>query len=179
MYTFITGCLRIFCAVRTTPLHPSVTSSPLDHLFNFIRTRPWFESDITQTAFPFTASSVLRFHNHVTSSIHAAAIIRIIHYPDPHTVIFHCVICFLRSNLPCGILPSQPISHTVQAAFAFTFSIVFNTVVFRCIILHEYVPWSPYSPRCFCTYLAHLVTTITSAFPEFFQLLLWQFYHLV
>ena len=54
------------------------------------------------------------------------------HYtnPDPHTVIFHCVICFLRSNLPRVVLPSQPISHTVQAAFAFTFPIVFNAVVF-------------------------------------------------
>ena len=88
------------------------------------------------------------------------------HYtnPDPHTVTFHCVICFLRSNLPRGFLSSQPISHTVQAAF--------NTVVFRCVIRHECVPWSPYSPRCFCTYLVQLDTTIASARPEFFQLLL-------
>ena len=50
------------------------------------------------------------------------------HYtnPDPHSVIFHCVICFLRSNLLRGVLPSQPTFHTVQAAFAFTFLIVFN-----------------------------------------------------
>ena len=69
------------------------------------------------------------------------------HYtnPDPHRVIFHCVICF-RSNLPRGVLPSQPISHTVQAAFAFTFPIAFNAVVFRCIIRHarhECLVWSP------------------------------------
>ena len=92
--------------------------------------------------------------------------------PDPHTVIFHCVICFLRSNLQRRVLPSQPISHTVQAAFAFTFPIVFNTVIFRCVIRHECVPWSPSSPRCFCTYLTRLVTTIASAHSEFFQLLL-------
>ena len=68
------------------------------------------------------------------------------HYtnPDPHAVIFHCVICFLRSNLPPGVLPSQPISHTVQAAFAFIFPMVFNAVVFRCVIRHECVLWSPF-----------------------------------
>ena len=45
------------------------------------------------------------------------------HYtnPDPHTVIFHCVICFLGSNLPRRVLPSQPTFHTVQAAFTFRF----------------------------------------------------------
>ena len=97
------------------------------------------------------------------------------HYtnPDPHTVIFHCVICFLRRNLTRGVSPSQPTFHTVQAAFAFTFPIVFNAVVLRCVIRHarhERVLWSHKSPRCFCTYLAPLVTSIESARSEFFQL---------
>ena len=72
--------------------------------------------------------------------------------PDPYTVIIHCVICFLRNNLPRWVLPSQPTFYTVQATFAFTFPIVFNTVVFRCVIRHarhECVPWSPNSPRYF------------------------------
>ena len=172
MYTFITGCLRNFLYRFHTPLHRSVTSSRSDRLFSFIRTRPWFDSDITQRTFPFTASNALCLLIHVlTPSIHAAAIIRI-QTRIQFTVVFHCVICFLRSNLPRGVLPSQPISHRVQAAFAFTFPIVFNAVVFRYVIRHECVLWSPYSPRYLCTHLAHLVTTIASASPEFFQLLL-------
>ena len=126
MYTFITGCLRHFLCHAHTPLHPSVTSSQRDRLFSFIRTRPWFDSDITQRAFPFTASNALCLLMHVlTPSIHAAAIIR-----------FCCVI-----------------------------------IRFCCVIRHECVLWSPCSPGCLCPYLAHLVTTIASARPEFFQLM--------
>ena len=132
MYTFIRGCLRHFFCRADTPLHPSVTSSRRDRLFSFIRTRPWFDSDITQTAFPFTASYVLYLIYVLTPSIHAA------------------VTCFLRSNLPRGALPSRIISHIVQAVFAFTFPIVYDAVVFCCVIRHECVPWSPCSPRCPC-----------------------------
>ena len=103
MYTFITGCLHNFLCRSHTPLHPNVTSSRRDRLLFFIRTRPWFDSDNTQRAFPFTASNALCLLMHVlTPSIHAAVIIR------------YC-----------------------------------------CVIRHECVLWSPYSPRCFCTYLAH------------------------
>ena len=78
MYTFIRGCLRHFLCRSHAPLHPSVTSSRRDRLSSFIRTRPWFDPDITQTAFPFTASNVLYLLIYVlTPSIHAAAIIRV------------------------------------------------------------------------------------------------------
>ena len=77
MYTFIRGCLRHFFCRAHTPLHPSVTSSRPDRLLSFIRTRPWFDSDITQSAFPFTASNTLCLLTHVlTPSFQSVAIIR-------------------------------------------------------------------------------------------------------
>ena len=170
MYTFIRGCLRYFLCRANTPLHPSVTSSRHDRLFSFIsyktlvRFRHYSES-LSFHSFKRPLPSHSRLNAHHSRRSHFTN-------PYPHTVIFHCVICFIRSNLPRGVLPSQPISHTVQASFAFTFSMVLNAVVFRCIIRHECVPWSPYSPRYLCAYLAHIVTTIASASPEFFQLLL-------
>ena len=115
------------------PLHPRVTSSRRDRLLSFIRTRPWFDSDITQRAFSFTASNVLYLLIYVlTPSTYATATY------------------LLRSNLPRVALPSQTVSHIVQAVFAFTFPIVYDAVVFCCVIRHECVPWSPCSPRCPC-----------------------------
>ena len=111
-------CIFFLCRSHT-PKHPSVTLWRRGRLFSFIRTRPlrYYSESLS-----FLNLKRLRFLNHVlTPSIHAAGIIT---NPDPHTVIFHCVICFLRSNPPRGVLPSQPTFHTVQAAFAFTFPIV-------------------------------------------------------
>ena len=169
MYTFITGCLRHFLC-RATTISPKrdivmTRSSVLFHSYKIlVRFRHYSES-LSFYSFKRPLPSHSRLH-----ALHS----RRSHYtnPDPHTVIFHCVICCLRSNLPRGVLPSQPIAHIVQAAFAFTFPIVFNAIVFRCVIRHECVLWSPNSPRCHCPYLAQLVTTIVSARPEFFQLLL-------
>ena len=66
------------------------------------------------------------------------------------------------------------VSHIVQAVFAFTFPIVYDAVVFCrviirfcCVIRHESIPNPLPLP-----YLAHHVTTIASARPEFFQPLL-------
>ena len=96
LYTFVTGCLHHLNAVHT---HPSVTSSRRSRPFPFNRTRHLFDSDITHAAFPFTLSNGFRLHRLLncttTPSIHAAAIVRI---QTHDTVIFHCVICILRSN---------------------------------------------------------------------------------
>ena len=169
MYTFIRGCLRhFFCRAHTT-LHPSVTSSRRDCLLSFTRTRPWFDSDITQTAFPFTASNVLYLLIYVlTPSILAAATY------------------FLRSNLSRGALPSQIVSHIVQAVFAFTFPIFYDAVVFCCVIIrfccvirHECVPWSPCSPRCPCRTWRNSSRLLHQPDRSSIKSYLWQFYYLI
>ena len=125
MYIFITGCLRNFCAVRTHKMHSSVTLSRCGRPFSFILVRFRHYSDIL-----FFASSCLRFHNHVTSPIHAQPL-----YESKPTY----------SNLPLRHLFStqQPstrgFTFTTHLSYSssgfrfytFTFPIVFNAKIYN------------------------------------------------